>query len=61
MADEQRILIQGKLIVGKTKHGALQCCVVPDDDPGAWWFEHFITREELDLFALKHGLVIVER
>lgn len=50
---------QGELIIGRVIHGAaMNCMIVPYDDPEGWYFQQFITQGQIDDYALKHNLVI---
>ncbi len=50
---------QGELLIGKVVHGAaLNCMIVPADDPDGWYFKQFISTAEVERFALDYNLVI---
>jgi hypothetical protein len=44
-------------IVGKA-HGALNCILVPADNPDNWGFKQFVTEEEFDEFVVKYNLTV---
>ena len=51
--------LQGELIVGKIVHGAaINCTVVPYNDPDNWFMQQFLTNELMEQFAMEHQLVI---
>lgn len=51
--------LQGELIIGTIVHGAaLNCMVVPYDDPEGWFFQQFVSQEAAETFAMEHRLVI---
>ena len=51
--------LQGELIVGGVVHGqALNCTVVPYDDPSDWFMVQFVTQQELDKYAMENKLVV---
>jgi hypothetical protein len=51
--------LQGELIIGTVVHGAaLNCMVVPYDEPEEWFFKQFVSQEAAEDFALEHNLVM---
>jgi hypothetical protein len=51
--------LQGELIVGNMVHGAaLNCMVIPYDNPEDWFFQQFVSQEAAETFAMEHKLVI---
>jgi hypothetical protein len=60
MADEQRTVIQGRLIIRGIRYGAMQAIHVPDADPSDWEIVHFLTPEEMYQYASKHNLIVQE-
>lgn len=50
---------QGELIVGKVVHGAaMNCMIVPYDDPEGWYFQQFFSTAAIEEFAAKHNLIM---
>lgn len=53
---------QGELRIGRIIHGAaLNCMIVPYDEPEQWFFQQFPRKEDAVAFAEEHNLLIVER
>ncbi len=51
--------LQGELIIGNIVHGAaINCMVVPYEDPSAWFFQQFATNELMETYAMEHNLVM---
>jgi hypothetical protein len=50
---------QGELVIGDIVHGAaMNCMVIPYDDPDGWFFKQFTSSSQMEDFALKHNLVM---
>lgn len=50
---------QGELVIGKMIHGAaLNCMIVPYDNPSEWYFKQFFSTTEIEQYAADHNLVI---
>lgn len=51
--------LQGELIIGSIVHGAaINCMVVPYEDPSAWYFQQFPTQGLAEDYAMEHNLVM---
>jgi hypothetical protein len=50
---------QGELVIGKILYGAaMNCLIIPAEDPDAWFFKQFFSTNEIEQFALEHDLII---
>jgi Cu2+-containing amine oxidase len=53
---------QGELIIGRVIHGAaLNCMIVPYDDPDNWYMQQFFNQRQIDDYALKYNLVVMRQ
>lgn len=54
-------IIQGTVeIVGVVHGGALNCLVVPHDNPADWVFKQFVSRQELEQYAAENLYMVKE-
>lgn len=55
-------IIQGEVVVGDIVHrAAINCMVIPADDPEGWYFKQFVSMEHVKDFAREYNLVIKEK
>lgn len=55
-------VLQGDLIVTGTIHGhALNCTVVPYEDPKEWFMVQFVSQQQLDDYARDNLLLIQDQ
>lgn len=52
---------QGELRIGKVIHkAALNCLIVPRENPEEWFFKQFLSTEEVEQYAAEHDLTITK-